>query len=206
MKQNGIRNVSLSKIQKLIQATVKVENIIIRKKNMSLTDRLYAVAKPIWDGYLEQPFVKELGEGTLREDRFPFYMVQDYRYLLQYAKVFAMGVVKTEDEALMTRFSYMVHDTLDGEMNIHKAYMSRLGITEQEVATTKSTLTNQSYTSYMLDEAYKGGETTQEIIDLVNELGKDISAEREAHLKEIFENCSRYEAMFWDMAYEEIPE
>ena len=42
-------------------------------------------------------------------------------------------------------------------MNIHKAYMSRLGITEQEVATTKSTLTNQSYTSYMLDEAYKGG-------------------------------------------------
>ena len=57
----------------------------------------------------------------------------------------------------MTRFSYMVHDTLDGEMNIHKAYMSRLGITEQEVATTKSTLTNQSYTSYMLDEAYKGG-------------------------------------------------
>ena len=123
---------------------------------MSLTDRLYAVAKPIWDGYLEQPFVKELGEGTLREDRFRFYMVQDYRYLLQYAKVFAMGVVKTEDEALMTRFSYMVHDTLDGEMNIHKAYMSRLGITEQEVATTKSTLTNQSYTSYMLDEAYKG--------------------------------------------------
>lgn len=220
---------------------------------MSLTDRLYAVAKPIWEGYLEQPFVKELGEGTLREDRFRFYMVQDYRYLLQYAKVFAMGVVKTEDEALMTRFSYMVHDTLDGEMNIHKAYMSRLGITEQEVATTKSALTNQSYTSYMLDEAYKGGpleilvavlscawsyqmigehhqhvpgalehplygewvrgycskeycETTQEIIDLVNELGKDISAEREAHLKEIFENCSRYEAMFWDMAYEEIPE
>ena len=49
---------------------------------MSLTDRLYAVAKPIWEGYLEQPFVKELGEGTLREDRFRFYMVQDYRYLL----------------------------------------------------------------------------------------------------------------------------
>ena len=30
-----------------------------RKKNMSLTDRLYAVAKPIWEGYLEQPFVKD---------------------------------------------------------------------------------------------------------------------------------------------------
>ena len=31
---------------------------------MNLTDRLYEAAKPIWDGYLNQPFVKELGEGT----------------------------------------------------------------------------------------------------------------------------------------------
>lgn len=215
---------------------------------MKLTDRLYAAAKLIWDGYLEQPFVKELGEGTLREDRFRYYMVQDYRYLLQYAKVFAMGVVKTENERLMTRFSYMVHDTLDGEMNIHKAYMSRLGITEEEVATTKSALANQSYTSYMLDEAYKGGpleilvavlscawsyqmigehhknipgalehplygewvqgycskeycELTQEIIDLVDALGEGIGAAQEAHLVEIFVNCSRYEQQFWDMAY-----
>lgn len=215
---------------------------------MKLTDRLYAAAKPIWDGYLEQPFVKELGEGTLREDRFRYYMVQDYRYLLQYAKVFAMGVVKTENERLMTRFSYMVHDTLDGEMNIHKAYMSRLGITEEEVATTKSALANQSYTSYMLDEAYKGGpleilvavlscawsyqmigehhknipgalehplygewvqgycskeycELTQEIIDLVDALGEGNGAAQEAHLVEIFVNCSRYEQQFWDMAY-----
>ena len=216
---------------------------------MNLTDRLYEAAKPIWDGYLNQPFVKELGEGTLSQDRFRFYMVQDYRYLLQYAKVFAMGVVKTEEERLMTRFSYMVHDTLDGEMKVHKAYMARLGITEEEVAKTKTSLTNQSYTSYMLDEAHKGGvleilvavlscawsyqmigehhktipgalehplfgewiygysskeycDTTQEIIDLVNELGKDVTPEREEHLKEIFVNCSRYEQQFWDMAYD----
>lgn len=49
-------------------------------------------------------------------------------------------------------------------------------------------------------------ETTQEIIDLVNELGEGISPAKEAHLKEIFVNCSRYEAMFWDMAYEAMPE
>lgn len=215
---------------------------------MKLTDRLYDAAKEIWDGYLEQPFVKELGEGTLREDRFRFYMVQDYRYLLQYAKVFAMGVVKAEDERMMCRFAHMVHDTLDGEMNLHKTYMFRLGITEQEIAETKSSLANQSYTSYMLDAAYKGGaleiltavlscawsyqmigehhekipgalehplfgewvagysskgyrESTQEIIDLVDELGKGIPAKREENLKEIFVNCSRYEKDFWDMAY-----
>jgi len=123
---------------------------------MKLTDRLYEGVKDIWNGYLEQPFVKELGDGTLREDRFRFYMVQDYRYLLQYSRVFALGIIKAEDEALMRRFACMVHDTLDGEMDVHKTYMKRLGITDEEVATTKTALANQSYTSYMLDIAHKG--------------------------------------------------
>lgn len=123
---------------------------------MKLTDKLYEGVKDIWSGYLQQPFVKELGEGTLREDRFRFYMVQDYRYLMQYAKVFALGIIKAEDEALMRRFACMVHDTLDGEMDVHKTYMKRLGITDEEIATTKTALSNQSYTSYMLDIAHKG--------------------------------------------------
>ena len=77
---------------------------------MKLTDRLYEEVKDIWKGYLTQTFVKELGEGTLGEDRFRFYMVQDYCYLLQYAKVFALGIVKAEEEPLMRRFASMVHD------------------------------------------------------------------------------------------------
>ncbi|KXL54070.1 thiaminase-2 [Anaerotignum neopropionicum] len=123
---------------------------------MKLTDRLYEEVKDIWKGYLTQTFVKELGEGTLGEDRFRFYMVQDYCYLLQYAKVFALGIVKAEEEPLMRRFASMVHDTLDGEMDVHKIYMKRLGITNEEIASAKIALANQSYTSYMLDIAYKG--------------------------------------------------
>ena len=126
---------------------------------MKLTDRLYEAAKPIWDGYLKQPFVKELGEGTLSMERFRFYMIQDYRYLLQYAKVFALGIVKAEEEELQRLFAGMVHDTLDGEMKVHKAYMARLGITDEEVTNTKTALCNQSYTSYMLRIAYEEGET-----------------------------------------------
>ncbi len=219
-----------------------------RWKEMKFTDRLYEGVKDIWHEYLEQPFVKELGEGTLREDRFRFYMVQDYRYLLQYSKVFAMGIVKAEDEALMRRFACMVHDTLDGEMDVHKTYMKRLGITDEEISTTKTALANQSYTSYMLDVAHKGdvldvlvavlscawsyqmigehhkkipgavdhpfyGEWVrgysseeyckgvEEIMELVDELGSDITIKREAYLLEVFLNCCRYERDFWEMSY-----
>ena len=142
----------------------------------------------------------------------------------------------------------MVKETLDGEMDIHKSYMKRLGITHEEVENSKTSLMNQSYTSYMLDVAFKGdaldilvavlscawsyqviGENhikvpgaienetfgewiegytsddykanTQEIIDLVNKLGENITEEKEAYLKEVFVNCSRFEYAFWDMSY-----
>ena len=32
---------------------------------MKLTERLYKSVEDIWMGYLDQPFVKELAEGTL---------------------------------------------------------------------------------------------------------------------------------------------
>ena len=69
-----------------------------------LTDRLFDAVKDIWAGYLEQPFVKGMGDGTLPKEKFRFYLIQDYRYLLEYAKVFAMGVIKSDKEELMLRF------------------------------------------------------------------------------------------------------
>ena len=45
-------------------------------------------------------------------------------------------------------------------------------------------------------------DSTQLIIDLVNKYGEGIDKKREEHLKEIFVTCSRYEADFWEMAYE----
>lgn len=124
---------------------------------MQFTEKLYEAAKPIWAGYLTQPFVYELGKGTLAPEKFRFYMIQDYRYLLEYVRVFALGVVKAEEESLQRMFADMVQDTLGGEMQVHRAYMARLGITDAEIAQTKSTPANRAYTDYMLREAYAGG-------------------------------------------------
>lgn len=215
---------------------------------MKLADRLYSSTEILWNSYLKHPFVKELAEGTLDIDKLRFYMVQDYRYLLEYSKVFALGIFKSTNEEVMRKFALMVKETLDGEMAIHKKYMKRLGITQEEIENSRTALVNQSYTSYMLDVGLKGdvldilvavlscawsyqmigehhvkiegalgnetfGEwidgysckeykaNTQEIIDLVNKLGENISEEKAVYLEEIFIKCSRYEYLFWDMAY-----
>ena len=57
----------------------------------------------------------------------------------------------------MRLFAGYTHSILDGEMDIHRAYMERLGITREEAEQTPVALDNLSYTSYMLRIAYEGG-------------------------------------------------
>lgn len=123
---------------------------------MNLTDRLYASAKEIWEGYHKHPFVTGIGDGTLPIEKFRYFMLQDYVYLYEYAKVFALGVLKSKSHALMRTFSAMTDSTLNGEMKTHQEYMARLGITEDEAAHCRPSLVNSSYTNYMLAVGYGG--------------------------------------------------
>lgn len=124
---------------------------------MTTTQRLLAASKEIWAGYHTHPFVRGIADGSLDREKFRYYMIQDYLYLMDYAKVFAIGVSKSRDGDTMRLFAGYVHQILDGEMDIHKGYMARLGITPEEAERTSVALDNLSYTSYMLRVAYDEG-------------------------------------------------
>ena len=125
--------------------------------SQSVSERLRQAAAPIWEKCLHHPFVTAIGDGTLPVEKFQYFMLQDYLYLFDYAKVFALGVVKAQDRALMQTFSQNVNAILNGEMNIHRAYMQRLGITEEQVSAVQPSLNNLSYTHYMMAVADMGG-------------------------------------------------
>ena len=124
---------------------------------LSVSARLRQAADPVWEQCLHHPFVTGIGDGTLDVEKFRHFMLQDYLYLFDYARVFALGVVKARDPELMRTFSQNVDAILNGEMNIHRAYMKRLGITEEQVLAVKPALDNLSYTNYMLSVAHTGG-------------------------------------------------
>ena len=124
---------------------------------LSVSARLRQAAAPIWEECLRHPFVTGIGDGTLGVEKFQYFMLQDYLYLFDYARVFALGVVKARDPKLMRTFAENVNAILGGEMNIHRAYMERLGITEDQVFAVKPALDNTSYTHYMLAVAESGG-------------------------------------------------
>lgn len=214
-----------------------------------MTERMLEAAKDIWAEYLTHPFVLGLADGSLDAEKFRFYLLQDYLYLFDYAKVFAQGVVKAREPEVMRAFASYVESILNGEMDIHKGYMARLGISEEQAVQVKPSLANQSYTAYMravaaeegpaeimaavlscaisyehiakwivahypdaehhdfygewvrgyASEDYASGNAA--LIDLMEKLAEGYSEARLQRLIEIFVDCSRFEGMFWDMAW-----
>lgn len=124
---------------------------------MKVSERLYQAALPIWESYYTHPFVQGIADGSLAHEKFAFYMIQDHKYLMQYAKVFALGVIRSVREDDMRVFGNLITATLDTENAVHQNYLSKFGITKEIIDKTPMCLNNESYTNYMISIGFKGG-------------------------------------------------
>lgn len=220
-----------------------------RLNNMKFTDFLFSKVEDIWEDYLRHPFLVELGEGTLDKEKFKNYLIQDYIYLKEYSKVFAIGIVKANTMEEMKFYYSSVKGTMEDETAVHIKYLEGFGYTPKQAENCKSEIENESYTSYMQSIALKGNmkeiamavmpcawgynyigckiyekhkdtlegnfykpwieeyaskeftDFTENWIDYVNEICKDISEAEKESLAEIFIRSSIYEMEFWNMAY-----
>lgn len=116
---------------------------------MEFTDYLLKQSKEIWDAYINHPFIVEIGKGTLPKEKFKNYLIQDYLYLKEYAKVFCMGVVKSTTMEDMKFFYNSTKGTMEDETAVHIEYMKRLGVSPSEAEECEYELITNSYTSYM---------------------------------------------------------
>ncbi len=125
---------------------------------MTTVERLLGAVEDIWQSYYVHPFVKGIENGTLDKDKFRYYVIQDYLYLEEYAKAFAVGIAKAKSAEAMNVFSGYISLLTGSEMNIHHGYMGKLAVSREELENTPRALDNLSYTSYMLRVAYEEGE------------------------------------------------
>ncbi|WP_284037713.1 thiaminase II [Neobacillus sp. 114] len=123
---------------------------------MKFSERLFEKVNCIWEKTHEHPFVVGLGRGDLPVESFIRYMKQDYVFLIDYSKLFAFGTVKARNVGTMAAFAKLLDETLHGEMDLHRQYAKRFGITEQDLEGTEPTPINLAYTRYMLNVAQNG--------------------------------------------------
>ncbi|RBI62608.1 thiaminase II [halophilic archaeon] len=108
------------------------------------------VAEPIWDAILEHPIVEGLGDGTLDEEPFKYWVRQDYVYLVDYARVFAHGATKAPDLDRMGTFAELLDSTINTEMDLHREYAAEFGISEAELERTEPSPTTRGYTDFLV--------------------------------------------------------
>lgn len=124
---------------------------------MNTVERLLTATTEIWKAYNEHPFVLGIQNGNLDKEKFRYYIIQDYLYLEDYAKTFAVGVAKAKNLETSNLFAKYI-SVMNGELDVHNGYLARLGVTQKEIDSTPRSLDNLSYTSYMLRVAYEEGE------------------------------------------------
>lgn len=123
---------------------------------MSFSNHLRQLAKPIWEAQYNHPFVVGLGNGTLPERRFKYYILQDARFLGDLSRVFAAGAVKAPDSDSALRFAKLAEETITVERSLHENYGKRWKLTAQQMTSMPMAPTNYAYTRHMLAVAHSG--------------------------------------------------
>jgi thiaminase/transcriptional activator TenA len=121
----------------------------------SFTQQLWRSIDPIYQAIVVHPFLVGLTDGTLPEEAFRFYVVQDALYLQDYARCLALAAAKAPRETWCELFADHAKVALVVERALHESFFAAWGLSPDEIAGTPYAPTNLAYTSYLLRVAYE---------------------------------------------------
>jgi thiaminase (transcriptional activator TenA) len=123
---------------------------------VSLAADLRAGAADVWEAQHAHPFVRGIGDGTLDEARFRFYVRQDFRFLIDYGRLLALGAARAPRLAEMRRFAALAQSVLETEMTLHVGFAERWGIAAEELEAEPVAPATAAYADFLLRVAALG--------------------------------------------------
>lgn len=105
---------------------------------------------------LGHPFVRGIADGSLDPKVFENWVKQDYRYLIEYARVFGFCAARADTLEAMTWYADALHLTLATEMDLHRQYAKRFDISAEELESTPMWPTTRAYTDFLVGYAQSG--------------------------------------------------
>lgn len=133
---------------------------IIDKTSEDFGSKVFAswrhAAGPSWFNYVDHPFVRGLGDGSLKHSAYIAYLIQDYIFLLHFSRAWALAVVKSETPEQMRCAAATVNALINEEIQLHVGVCAREGITEQQLLEAPEEPENLAYTRYVMDTGLSG--------------------------------------------------
>ena len=122
----------------------------------TLFARLRDAAAPHWDAYRGHRFVRALADGTLPEAAFRHYLTQDYLFLIQFARAYALAAFKADTVEDMRAAAAVLSAIVDVEMDLHVEFCAEWGLSEDDMAGVPEDMATTAYTRYVLDCGMRG--------------------------------------------------
>ncbi|WP_338634541.1 TenA family protein [Afipia carboxidovorans] len=117
---------------------------------MDVFERLKTEAAADWQSYVDHDFVRQLEAGTLPQAAFRTYLVQDYLFLIQFARAYALATYKSRTLADMKAAQAGLAAIL-GEMDLHVRMCGRWGLSPANIEAAPEHQATVAYTRFVLD-------------------------------------------------------
>ncbi|KAF2772850.1 hypothetical protein EJ03DRAFT_265978 [Teratosphaeria nubilosa] len=106
--------------------------------------------KQAWHEYTHHSFVEGIGDGTLSPEIFKFYMIQDYLYLIQFARANALAGYKSKNlDDIAGAAQLVLH--IQHEMELHLGECAEFGLTKEHIEKCKESQACTAYSRFVLD-------------------------------------------------------
>lgn len=117
---------------------------------MNFSQHVRQKTDDIWQAMFDHPMVRGIGDGTLPEQKFRYWLAQDYLYLKDYSRVMALGAAKAPDLETMGWFAKLFDGIVNLEMGNHRRYAEDFGVDPLELEQGEMAPTCRAYTRELL--------------------------------------------------------
>ena len=118
-----------------------------------LSQRLFALGRPNLERQLAHPTVRGIAAGDLDHTRFRAWLVQDYLFLLDYVRLFALAAARAPDSDTLGRLVDLAHATFHQELSLHRGYAAEFGLGEADLDRAEKSPVCAAYTDFLLRTA-----------------------------------------------------
>lgn len=109
-----------------------------------------------WRDYTHHAFVEGLRDASLPRAAFLHYLIQDYVFLVHFARAWSLAVVKAETLDEMKACAATVDALVNHEMALHVKTCAAEGVSEDTLFAATEAFENLAYTRYVMDAGLQG--------------------------------------------------
>jgi thiaminase/transcriptional activator TenA len=120
------------------------------------TVQLRRRSERIWRAIEGHAFLQELHAGALPMNRFTYFILQDYVYLLDFAQVLCLGGAKSPDLKTLELFCRHALGAVEVERSFHASFGKSLGLSAKQLDAVPKGPITQAYISHLQSVA-RGG-------------------------------------------------